>query len=351
MTLIATYKERNIPLLIGDVLTTRIKEEFHCKKINKISSNFVVGWTGYKDNAMLIFKNLYEEFENKIVSKSEIERFLVNFDVSQFVGSKGENKLILSGWIVDYDGEHPFVWNSGYNEYGIKEIVSDKEASYFNGSGANFFQSLLSEKPVIREDMSKSDSEDAKSLILHEMLYLTVGEYLSVDKSWRNAFGFGYEALIFDGKKFNYISDILYVVVDVFFNENIQLLNYFVAQRVTKYKSYNHFCVFEVTKGKDFPLEQYFIGRGDKKIDSDVEFLRTLHKGNFFLPSSKYLCIGTRYFINNKFVDSGDLILPMINSFVTINSHNGVNVFNFSPVFNKSLVARFNKLLEIRNKK
>lgn len=338
MTLIAAYKVHNTPILLGDVLITGGASETHCKKINKISANFVIGWTGRRINALAVLKDLYKVFGGKRVSMSEVERFLVEYDTSSF-------QLIMSGWVIN-EGEHCFVWNSGYNEMGVKELVYDEEGNgFFNGSGGNFFQSLLNEKLAHGESPGMNNYTKAKMRALSEMCSLTNGEYLAVDRTWRDRFGFSYEALIYNGKEFKYIDDILFFTLDMLIDENRKLRDLKVVSMFYRYKNFGKYSLFQISRAKEGPTDLYCVGTG-LESPQQIEHLITLRGGAKPLRlQSRYYCLTARVY-NPELIGAGNIMLEQDKGLIRVSDRDGNPYISFDNSF---LQGYINDLLRLND--
>lgn len=337
MTLIATYKKFDIPVLLGDVLITGGGKESYCKKINKVSSNFVIGWTGRKLNAVTVLKPLFETFGNKKVSMKEVEEFLLSFDTSQFIGDENENKLLMSGWIID-DEEYSFLWNGNYNNFETKELFFDEGNGIFLGSGSNFFEGLLQESEEVPIHTSNSDLYfQAVGSVLKEVCALTNGEYPATNKSWRNGFGFAYEVLIYDGNRFNYLDNILYLTVDVQTTKDWEIIKYSVVPYIYHHKVYGNISLFQVSKnveGSD-DIWQNYVGKG---YGNDVKghlMIETAIWGKVRVLSYKSQCYCLTIRIINQ---SKNKVIPGFlgfigNEFFTVEQNTNLATFKFSPTF------------------
>jgi hypothetical protein len=338
MTLIAAYQEYDTPLLVGDVLiTTPFGDEYHTKKIHKISPNFVIGWTGYRDNAMQILPKIYKKFGGKRVQISEIEEYLLNYDVSRFIGKdEWEDKLILSGWVIN-DEKYCFKWSDLFNHSGLTQLAypSIKEGT-INGSGAKFFKNLLKEKPTINI-LAPEMSDYAKAVFqsLKEVGALINGEYLADDTSWRNRFGFGYEILAYDGKEFKYVDTITTITVNVLLDDNANITHQNIAPNFFKYKNLGNLSLIQKSLLGSSDIYQYFISRGwDSK--TYLENLIESHRYQILPPQSDYYCLTIRFF-NPNLCHGLFAVFHANNPFMKVSYIKGIVVFSFSPDFHNLL--------------
>lgn len=340
MTLIAAYRENETPILLGDVLiTNRFNDEFHCKKIVKISPNFVIGWTGMKSYAMSVLKELFFKFKNKIVTMKEIERFLLEFDTSKFLD---DENLTMLGWVIE-EKQYCFEWFSEVNKYDYKEIYYlESEKGFFAGSGSDFFEKLLKESKNFYYEFSASNQQiQALGKVLQEVCSLTNAEYLATDKSWRERFGFGYEVLIFNGKEFNYLDNILYFTLDAFTTEDWELLKYEVLPYLYRYKTFGNISLFQIQKNtKDrADIHQHYVGKGyEKDVQSFLE-LQNAIRGKQLLLSNKaaYYCLSIRIINGKKVMPCFLGIFGNDNNLFNLNQKGNLTMFEFSPIFHSIL--------------
>ncbi len=75
MTLVAAYRPKGIPVLLGDFLITGGPHPSTRKKIHRIGPNFVIGWTGRQILAAPILGALVDRFRDQRVQMTEVEQF------------------------------------------------------------------------------------------------------------------------------------------------------------------------------------------------------------------------------------------------------------------------------------
>lgn len=208
MTLIAAYRPHGIPVLLGDFLITGGGSETSNKKIYRVSSNFVIGWTGYKILAATVLRQLLDNFQDRVVTVAEIERFLVNYEIEQ----SSLDQLLLIAWIVENNNPRCFLWNYAYP----RELFYQAEC--FAGSGEEKFKELKTRDSLEGSwNMLKTNVELAIQSTLIKAAELYSDEIL--DKmNRRQGFGYGYELLYFDGTQFRYLDNIAYLGMDIYFD-------------------------------------------------------------------------------------------------------------------------------------
>jgi hypothetical protein len=310
MTLIAAYKSEGVPILLGDFLITTDGSdvETHRKKIHKISSNFAVGWTGSLFTATRFYRDLYSAFENQIVTKNAVENFLVTYDTEIFISKD----LVILGWIAEKKENYCFRWRADYSEM---VFYDEQYEGFFHGSGSDFYEKLLKEKGNINYGGQNNDYDKAIGLVLKEVCALTNAEYLSIDKSWRNRYGFAYEILYLRDGQFEYVDDIFYTTIDVLVDSNGDPIYPSVAQfqpesahLLFKYRSYEEFSLVQIFDPNKNSTDLCFINRVN---DRQRDIQKLSEQGIEVLPyESFYKCFTYRIMdIDKRFIDAGSLIL------------------------------------------
>jgi hypothetical protein len=207
MTLVAAYRPEGIPVLIGDFLITGGGQESTKKKIYKVSPNFAVGWSGPAFVAAPILRSLFSEFEDKTVTRSEVEAFFTNRPKDEL----SNLRFFIVGWVID---EHPhcFLWNI------LCPTKLFYEPYYVIGSGTQKFQELMTRKSMEGSWGSKRNNvEQAIFSALSKATELYSDENLD-RMNRRERFGHGYELLYFDGKEFKYVENIAFFGMDIYLN-------------------------------------------------------------------------------------------------------------------------------------
>lgn len=203
MTLIAAYRPLGVPVLLGDFLITGGEKFSTSKKIYRISKNFVVGWTGRKYQAATILRRLFEEFEDKVVTKEQVESYLVSLPEKEIRG----DMLHIIGWIID---ENPvcFLWNSLFHH---KLFYEPYVAS---GSGSDEFIRQFTQKTMqvgVESTTIKVKDAILSTLMLTGNLY---SDEMLERLNRKKGFGHGYEILYFDGNEFLFLDDVLFIGAD-----------------------------------------------------------------------------------------------------------------------------------------
>jgi len=218
MTLVAAYRPKGVPVLLGDFLITGAGSESTRKKIHRIGPNFVIGWAGRLIFARPILKSLFEEFGAKSVTMSEVHRFLTNRPREELLTAKQTDELndreiplLLLGWIID-ENPHCFLWNITYPEelfYAPFHLV---------GSGETKFRQL-----VTRESMGGSWGKNRDNINQAILSALANAAELYSDENLermnrKKGFGYGYELLYFDGNEFRYLDNVAFLGMDILLN-------------------------------------------------------------------------------------------------------------------------------------
>lgn len=112
MTLIAGFYSFDVPVLIGDFLTTTTRGTWGLrKKILKISDSFALSWTGHLVAADAVIRVLQSSIDVDNVDLQSVKSVLTQPAMSSQL-SPFEVRLVC--WVVDSNGQHCFRWNSLY---------------------------------------------------------------------------------------------------------------------------------------------------------------------------------------------------------------------------------------------
>ena len=336
MTLIAAYKTEGVPVLLGDFLITRDDSdiETHRKKIHKISSNFVVGWTGSLFTATRFYRDLYSAFENQIVTKNAVENFLVTYDTEIFIGKD----LVILGWIAEEKENYCFRWRADYSEM---VFYDEQYEGFFHGSGSEFYENLLKEKGNINYGGQNDNYDKAIFTVLNEVSALTNAEYLTTNKSWRNRYGFAYEILYLKDGGFKYVDDVFFTTIDILVDDNGDPIDPSVAQFLPeldhllyKYRNFEKFSLVQIFNPNNNSTDLCLIN-GITSGTEDIQ--KFIEQGIKLLPfESFYKCFTYRILdIDKRFIDGGSVILHGDSSLIEILQTEKGTFFLLSPEFYK----------------
>ncbi len=183
MTLIAAYKEEEIPVLIGDMALMKGNERSLQKKSYIISPNFVVAWSGHSIVAKKVITDLRNEFINKMPTKTSIEKFFTSYKSDDF----GRLHTNFIGWIIDGEPDC-FCWNCLYPE----EIFYN--SFFIDGTGTKYFERLRSQS--WQNIISVSSKKDRIILSVINGVAQARFEETLYGKTWDISFGTSYDILI-----------------------------------------------------------------------------------------------------------------------------------------------------------
>lgn len=207
MTLIAAYRNKGIPVLIGDMALTKGDIRSLRKKVYVVSDNFVVGWTGYMIVAKRVIADLKKAFGNNLVTKASLEDFFKSYEPDDF-GSLHTNVI---GWVVD-DEPHCFRWNCLYP----KEVFYDSR--FVDGTGREYFESLKNQ-PWQSGGSVLLIRDEAILSIINEVAHARFEESL-YRGTWDLSFGASYDILVFIDGRFRYVRSIAYIGWDYFWDSH-----------------------------------------------------------------------------------------------------------------------------------
>jgi hypothetical protein len=201
MTLVAAYRERDVPVLIGDLLITGGEPGEARKKIHRLRPTLAVGYAGSLVAATRILSDLNARLSG-FPSRSEFEAALRTTTV---LPAGAQNELQLTGWLID-GAAHCFFWDSE------RPMVIEYHDESLIGTGQKRFADF-----IVRE-WPENASLEVEKLVLEKMCALMSDESLGLLKNRSHHFGLAYEALLFGGERFEYIDDVAYVATEFAFS-------------------------------------------------------------------------------------------------------------------------------------
>lgn len=185
MTLIAAFYINNHPVLIGDVLITCPDHSKHIniptdedlkesppedlyrgitelsQKVNVITSNLMVAWSGNQWAASTILKELKTLSDVEKITRYSLKNFFENSKISEWIGNLCVGFI---GYIIDDDGIKEFEYS--FNEAEIHQKTIQTYGSVFiAGSGSADLIRLL-EEGVQPRKTSISEFDDA---VIHSL--------------------------------------------------------------------------------------------------------------------------------------------------------------------------------------
>jgi hypothetical protein len=237
MTLIAGFQHEGIPLLLGDFLLTSDGQRSGLrKKINLISPNFVIAWTGHLLAAKSVIDSLNREFQGRRTSRNGIHNFLTKYAVSDL----GNLQVHLIGWVVDSEPSC-FLWNSSYPH---ELFYSDY---HIDGSGTKIFERLFASVGITDTE----SSSESRILLANQFALFLACELISDEvlqgNNQRMGFGHAYEVLYFDGDEFIYLDNITYMTWDFNFDLDSKLTRTNLYKVVFKYRNFGDFSIVQIS--------------------------------------------------------------------------------------------------------
>lgn len=233
MTLIAAFKQNEVPILLGDFLLTSSDSMGTRKKVHLIAPNLAVAWTSSKLAARTVLKEMHARFEGERVTRQGLEDFLTNYPTSELASLD----VRLVGWIVDQDA-HCFLWNSLYPS----ELFYEPE--HVDGSGAVAFEELKTMKSAMAGSIGSSKTEQAIFITLTTYCRLVSNEMFGLNQAFH--FGFGFEVAYFDGEQFRFVDDILCVGFEIFYDVRKSIIWKTVQEAIYKYRSFGEYSAVQI---------------------------------------------------------------------------------------------------------
>jgi hypothetical protein len=250
MTLLAAYKIDDIPILVGDAVTTALSYKGLRRKIYLISPNLVLGWTGYLRVAREIIPDIFRTFYNTQVEKEEFERFLTSYDTEQF----GMLDVRLTGWLYN-DVHNCFLWQSGYPS----EVFYND--SYFEGTGEKYFEDVLRpDHAKVAGGSNPQTPNNKEYFALYETLAHTGEAFFSellFPEQWNQTFGFAYEIFGFIDGRFRAVHTVTHLGWDYYWEPISKTGTPRLATFAAKYIHRGDCSIIQQVNHKDLALTTY----------------------------------------------------------------------------------------------
>jgi len=247
MTLIAGFKINHVPVLIGDFLLNSsgpsyVKNELGrsvfknaIRKTVKLADNCVLAWSGSLLAAEPIYKDLYAHFRScgRPFTKATLEDFLT----TQYVHEETTQlHAVFIGWIFD---EEPscFLWRTDYP----KEVFYGDYKT--EGTGTKYIDAFITNSETIEKwsERGQTLAENMQYLLhcLSYLMQLETDEAVDIERK----FGMAYEALYFNGRSFEYLTDVNYCSARVFLDEDGTFLHHEFIEPIFQYMGTSSFAV------------------------------------------------------------------------------------------------------------
>jgi hypothetical protein len=205
MTLVSAFKNRGIPLLIGDFLLTdrHRRASGLSKKVHLMGPNVAIGWAGSLITAVPVLRDLYALTKDNFLTRRELENFLTEYPRHEL---RGEAHLI--GWVIDGKSQC-FLWNT------LAPSHIHWDETIIDGSGEEGFLKVLDSAGGwgITEP-SSSNLDSAIKYALFATSHLMSDEVLARNNQ-KLGFGHAYEILYYDGLRFRSVENVIYSIFDL----------------------------------------------------------------------------------------------------------------------------------------
>lgn len=235
MTLIASFKINNIPVLIGDfLLTVNDPHNFHNfiptkpelakvkpakserriyglrKKIHIIGDRLAIGFTGDLPPGRYILRQIHDQFSNNKATVSKLKKLLskikcVNKSKTEFTGWIWEKKPICFYW----NGKKP-------NDFILTNCI-------FGGSGGPHFRKSLKSANYAGLSPNLKTSFDKATYIGVHKSGSVLFEELSKAENLKYHYGFAAEIILWNGKRFLYNPKLSYAFLNIVIDQNNNL--------------------------------------------------------------------------------------------------------------------------------
>lgn len=241
MTLIAAFFIDEIPVLVGDVLISRISGEENsnqpaptiplatvqdsyevfepgwgceitgvCQKINIISENLVIAWAGVHAAANIVISELKRRSLVEKLNRNEIQTFfeMINSDINDWMASL---EVAFIGYVVDQEGIHFFDY--AFNGIEHTRIESPRYGSVTAyGTGASDLAEIIlqSQRRVSEatDNLSAIDNAIIESLTICGFLFCYE---MATSRTFYHFYGGAYEISIYIENRFDKLNDVTYL--------------------------------------------------------------------------------------------------------------------------------------------
>ena len=224
MTMIGALEVNGQPVLFGDFVLTNLRGERTrmTKKIVRVADNCAIAWTGILHVAEDVFSEIFRTFRAGPVAWPELQGVL-----TALPRRPSNVATTVIGWVID---EKPicFGWYSmapGDIDYYDTTIV---------GNGSEAFPAWA------------KDGHIAVPGLTPELAAMGVYQELMQDErrkgpSNNDPWGFAYEFLVYNGRSFEYLSDVLFVTWVIELDENCSPLRWYTVGPIYRYKALPRF--------------------------------------------------------------------------------------------------------------
>ena len=241
MTVIAAWKDRDVPILIGDFIVSiqgsskfsniaipsrddldRLLPESDkrnivdlCQKVYCISPTFAVACAGSKPIARQIIRRLQNQYRDRAPSLVEVRNHFRRLSYSQ----RKYGYSVFLGWIVEGQEMHGFRWDSrSPKEFELGDTFVD-------GSGYNHLKEVLTVSLI---------GNDPLEAALGRVAVLLKDEVLYGSQLW-HLFGGGFEIAHFGDSGFSIIPSATFIFLQIEETKNEKELALLAPKRILKY--------------------------------------------------------------------------------------------------------------------
>ncbi len=205
------------------------------RKTVKLADNCALAWSGDQIAAECVYKDIKGHFcsDKRPFTKKSLEDFLT----TQYQHEESTRlRAVFIGWIVD---EEPscFLWRTDYpGELFYGEYKSE-------GTGAKYIDEFLthSETHLKWSESCHTLADNIGHLLscLSFLMQLEIGEAVDISRT----FGVAYEALYFNGRSFEYLTDVTYCSARVFLDDSGTFVRLEVSEPICQYRGNSSFAV------------------------------------------------------------------------------------------------------------
>jgi hypothetical protein len=278
MTLIAAYRPLGVPVLVGDFLVTVRGGGFEWsgKKLQVLTPNCAVAWTGRMAMASDVLHTLHNTLAGRWVTRRDVENAL-----GTIAPAETRDDLHLIGWIIDSE-PLCFRWNAA-----TPSAVSLSPFQVDGSGQEELLRIMSSDKVTAAMGSPRSSADEAIYSALSTATWLYKDEFFG-QLNRRKGFGLCYEILYYDEGEFRYVDDIAFLGMDVKWNAEERTYQSHAYPHWTKYTCLGDAAVIRTTH---FPSNRLTIDTVLPLVPMDADAELTFTAGSF---RSTYYCIFMR---------------------------------------------------------
>jgi hypothetical protein len=260
MTMIAAFRINDVPVLMGDFLVSdklrgvkhsyistmphlsqaqpepgRSRVRSLIKKIHKIGDRLVVGFTGRLNEGTDLMKELHKRYgTSKAIRYRDLQSFLSSQRFS------GEKNMELIGWIWE---ERPLCFH--WKEVN-PELLNIVPSAYTGSGGKHFHDEIMRADFCGISDQLKTAVEKAIYISTTKAGKVLMCELTGGRNITEHAYGFGAEAIYWDGAKFSYVENVVFAFWNIVIGPHNEL-RVMPGNLIALYRNFGEYTVAQIS--------------------------------------------------------------------------------------------------------